>query len=134
MLELLPLAALRHILNRNVVTTTSLESAHKLPASRLMTINGHNCRERIIAVTRARPLTLSGRFLRYVPTDSLRPGSDPVMSDVTLRVPFGCERDDAARVVRSSLIRGPGGRSTVVSCRPPYPARGCLDWLAGLAA
>ena len=88
MLELLPLAALRHILNRNVVTTTSLESAHKLPASRLMTINGHNRRERIIAVTRARPLTLSGRFLRYVPTDSLRPGSDPVMSDVTLRVPF----------------------------------------------
>jgi hypothetical protein len=104
MLELLPLAALRLILNRSAVTTTSLE----MP---LMTINGHNRREWIVADTRARPLTLSGRFLRYVPTDRLRPGSDPdrlrpgsdpVMPDVTLRVPFGCGRGDAARVVRSS--------------------------------
>ena len=93
-LELLLLAALRLILNCSVVTTTSLE----MP---LMTINGHNCREWIVAVTRARPLTLSDRFLRYVPTDRLRPGSDPVMSDVTLRVPFGSGRSDAARVVRS---------------------------------
>ena len=131
MLELLPLAALRLILNRNVVTTTSLESVvddHKVG------INGHHRRERIIEVTRARPLTLSGRFLRYVPTDSLRPGSDSVMSDVTLRVPFGCGRDDAARVVQSSLIRGPGGRSAIVTCITPGTASGCLDWLAGLAA
>ena len=113
MLELLPLAALRLIFNQCVVTTTSLFAP-------LVTRLGHNrSREWIVAVTRARPLTLSGRFLRYVPTDSLRPGSDPVMSDVTLRVPFGCGRDDAARVVRSSLIRGPGGRSTVVSCNLP---------------
>jgi hypothetical protein len=95
MLELLPLAALRLILNRSVVATTSLE----MPS---MTINGHNRSEWIVAVTRARPLTLSGRFLRYEPTDRFRPGSDPVMSDVTLRIPFGCGRGDAARVVRSS--------------------------------
>ncbi len=76
------MAALRLILNRSVVTTTSLEML-------LMTINGHNRREWIVAVTRARPFTFSGRFLRYVPADRLRPGSDPVMSDVTLRVPFG---------------------------------------------
>jgi hypothetical protein len=56
------------------------------------------------------------------------------MSDVTLRVPFGFWRDDAARVVRSSLIRGPGGRSTEVSYTPPGTARGCRDWLADLAA
>jgi hypothetical protein len=41
--------------------------------------------EWIVAVTRARSLTLSGRFLRYVPTDRLRPGSDPVISDVSPR-------------------------------------------------
>jgi hypothetical protein len=73
MLELLPLAALRLTLDRSVVTTTSLE----MP---LMTINDKNRREwshRSVAVPRALPLTLSGRFLRYVPTDRLRPGSDP---------------------------------------------------------
>ena len=68
-------------------------------------------------------LTLSGWLLRVVPTDSLGPRSDPVTFDVTLRVPFGCGRDDVARVFRSSLIRCPGGRSTVVRCRPTDAAR-----------
>jgi hypothetical protein len=48
-------------------------------------------------------------------------GSDPAMSDTTLRVPLGsrtpwqhgygphgCGRDDAARIARSSFVRGPG--------------------------
>ncbi len=101
MLELLSLAALRPILNRSVVTTTS-------PETPLMAINGHNRREWIVAVTpRARPLTWSDRFLRYVSTDRLRPGSDPVMSDVipSLRVPFA---ESAA------------GRATLASLRSLY--------------
>jgi hypothetical protein len=39
----------------------------------------HNCRDQKGAVTCARPLTLSGWLLRYVPTVSHRPGSNPVM-------------------------------------------------------
>ncbi len=79
----------------------------------LMPINGHghrdnldrrDRREWIVAVTRARPLTLSGRFLRpgYVPAGL---GSDPVMS---------ASHSGAGRgEVTVRLIRGPagGGRS-----------------------
>jgi hypothetical protein len=60
----------------------------------LMTINGHNRSEWMVVVTRARPLTLSVRFLRYVPTESRQPGSDPAISGITLRVPLGSRAID----------------------------------------
>ncbi len=81
----------------------------------LMAINGHNPREWTVAATRARPLTLSGRFLRYVPTDRLRPGSGPAMPHVTLRVPFGFGRGDAARDVPLERRRRSDGRVHVGS-------------------
>ncbi len=60
----------------------------------LMTINGHNRSEWMVVVTRARPLTLSVRFLRYVPTESRQPVSDPAISGITLRVPLGSRAID----------------------------------------
>ncbi len=87
MLELLPLAALRRILNRSLVTTTSLEML-------LMTVHGHRRRDNRIKKMVALLLlhahvpshhdSVSGRFLpgRFVPAYRSRPGSDPVMSYV----------------------------------------------------
>ena len=123
MLELLPLAALRLILIRSVVTTTSLE----MP---LMTINGHNRREWIVAVTHARPLTLSGRFLRYVGTYP-RIAFDPVPTR-SCPTSLSASHSGAGEVTRpvSSGPADPRLRRSVhrVSRRPPDPARSCLDW------
>ena len=66
--------------------------------------------------TRARPLTLSGRFIRSCALDSFQPGTGPVdptslsaphsaprpLADTMALDPHECGRDDAARVVRSS--------------------------------
>ena len=72
MLELLPLAALRLIFNRSVVTTTSLEMplGHTLSQPQRV-----DC----CSDTHTSPHTLSGRFLLFVPMDSYQPSSDSVM-------------------------------------------------------
>jgi hypothetical protein len=82
----------------------------------LMTINGHNDRELMVAITRASPLTLSGRFIQSCALDSCQPGTGPVdpaslcaphspprpLADTMALGPLECGRDGAARVVRSS--------------------------------
>ncbi len=72
------------------------------------------------ALAGARPLTLSGRFLRAsdVASDTYsRTAIDPAparsCSDVTLRVPFGRERSEVARAVRPGLICADSAAHTV---------------------
>jgi hypothetical protein len=78
---------------------------------RLLNINCHNRRDRIVAVTRRRPLTLSGRFLWNIPRTAVNPvptrsyptslsashlGPGP-LADTTVAGPDGCVRDDTPK-------------------------------------
>jgi hypothetical protein len=54
----------------------------------LVTMNGHNRGDWIVAATRAHPLTLSGRFLRYVPRTAIDPVPTRSCSGINIRVGF----------------------------------------------
>ncbi len=112
---------------------------------RTIMIKHHKHGELIVAVTRARPLILRCWFLqcvRRVPTDNHRPGYDSVMLRLLIRhhsprrvhVPSSLGASEMMRPELSSLASAgsvpPSGLSTVVSGRPPDPARRCQAGLS----
>ncbi len=82
---------------------------------------GHVCMLRIRSTEALLTILQANRSSGTYPRIAIRvyPVPSRSCSDVTLRVPFGCGPGDAAQVVWSSLIRGPGSRSA--------PARWVFD-------
>jgi hypothetical protein len=65
-------------------------NSEKARYSQVTVIHSHGLKQ-IVAITRARPLTLSGRFIRSCALDSFQPGTGPV-DPTSLSAPHSAPR------------------------------------------
>ena len=136
-LKLRPEAALR-------LYSIAIRVTIHLSLCAVVTLASPNRQRLMDVITHARPLTIG----TYPSDTAIHPDQARLIPHHTprpvralghwltqwLQALMGVGEMTRPELCRSSLIRGPGGQSTVVSCRPPDQARGALTSQAGLAA